>query len=75
MKKKLTSLLLALVMLLMVFSPFALAHPGRTDSLGGHYVRKSGWGYKVGTYHYHKGPYAGHTVSYKGQVPKAHQKK
>lgn len=31
------------------------AHPGRTDSNGGHYVRTSGWGYPVGSYHYHNG--------------------
>lgn len=31
------------------------AHPGRTDSNGGHYVRTAGWGYPVGSYHYHNG--------------------
>jgi len=30
-----------------------VAHPGRTDSNGGHYVRTSGHGYPVGSYHYH----------------------
>lgn len=33
----------------------AFAHPGRTDSSGGHWVRTEGWGYEVGTYHYHNG--------------------
>jgi len=32
-----------------------IAHPGRTDSSGGHYVRTAGWGYAVGSYHYHNG--------------------
>lgn len=67
MNKKLISLLLALSMLLGAIP--ALAHPGRTDSLGGHNVRKAGWGYEVGTYHYHSGPYAGYSVDYKGQIP------
>jgi TonB family protein len=31
------------------------AHPGRTDGRGGHRVRTSGWGYPVGSYHYHNG--------------------
>lgn len=31
----------------------AFAHPGRTDARGGHYVTAEGWGYAVGTYHYH----------------------
>lgn len=71
--KKLLSILLALSIFLGPVSAFA--HPGRTDKCGGHYVRKAGWGYKVGTYHYHSGPYAGHTVSYKGQIPAEHRKK
>ena len=29
------------------------AHPGRTDSNGGHYVRTPGYGYPVGSYHKH----------------------
>ncbi len=33
----------------------AYAHPGRLDSKGGHYVRKPGLGYPVGSYHYHNG--------------------
>ena len=31
------------------------AHPGNTDSNGGHYVRTAGYGYPVGSYHYHHG--------------------
>lgn len=31
------------------------AHPGRTDGNGGHYVRTEGWGYPIGSYHYHHG--------------------
>ena len=53
----------------------SIAHPGRTDGYGEHYVRKSGWGHPVGSYHYHSGPYAGYSVSYKGEVPVAFNKK
>ena len=31
------------------------AHSGRTDSKGGHYVRKEGTGYPLNSYHYHNG--------------------
>lgn len=41
----------------------AFAHPGRTDSNGGHWVRTEGWGYEVGTYHYHDGSSAGQSSS------------
>ncbi len=42
---------------LLLSTPFTSteAHPGRTDRNGGHYVRTAGWGYPVGTYHYHNG--------------------
>jgi len=73
MKKKIISLLLSLFMFLGTTSAFA--HSGRTDSYGGHYVRTAGKGYKVGTYHYHSGPYKGYTVNQKGQVPDAFKKK
>lgn len=56
---------------IMFFSINVLAHSGRTDSYGGHYVRTAGKGYPVGTYHYHSGPYTGYTVSYQGEVPAA----
>ena len=35
------------------FNFVALAHPGRTDSSGGH------WNHETGTYHYHTGDYVG----------------
>lgn len=70
MKKKLIGLLVVVMMLLFSVGT-AFGHPGRTDSYGGHYVRTSGWGYPVGSYHYHSGPYAGYSVSYKGEVPAA----
>lgn len=46
-----------LVCLAFVYSLTSItyAHPGRTDKNGGHYVRTSGWGYSVGSYHYHNG--------------------
>lgn len=48
--KKYISILIVLCSLTWII---AFAHPGRTDSNGGHWVRKEGWGYEVGTYHYH----------------------
>jgi hypothetical protein len=54
-------------MLLFVTGMFA--HPGRTDSFGGHYCRKAGWGYTIGKYHYHSGPYTGQEVDFAGQIP------
>ena len=50
--KKLISLMLVLL-LLILFAFTALAHPGRTDSNGGHYNRSTG------EYHYHHG-YSAH---------------
>ena len=44
-----TALLFALLAVMTVY-----AHPGRTDSKGGHYVRAEGYGYPVGSYHYHR---------------------
>lgn len=38
---------------IIVLSISAFAHPGRTDSNSGHSVNTEGWGYEVGTYHYH----------------------
>lgn len=64
--RKLITLTLAFSLLLATPS---LAHSGRTDGLGGHYVRTAGKGYPVGTYHYHRGKYKGCTVEYKGQIP------
>lgn len=48
-------MLLAVCFSICFTSTIALAHPGRTDSSGGHYVRSPGWGYPVGSYHYHNG--------------------
>ncbi|MEE1048213.1 MAG: YHYH domain-containing protein [Clostridia bacterium] len=48
--KKYISILMVLCSLTWII---AFAHPGRTDSNGGHWVRTEGWGYEVGTYHYH----------------------
>lgn len=53
MKKKLVSFVVSLAILSMPLT--VQAHPGRTDSSGGHYVRTAGWGYPVGSYHYHNG--------------------
>ena len=48
MKKVISSILL-----ISLLTTVASAHPGRTDSNGGHRVLTDGWGYEVGTYHYH----------------------
>lgn len=53
--KKYLSLLLCLITITAIPCLFTEAHPGRTDSNGGHYVRTAGWGYEVGSYHYHNG--------------------
>ncbi|MGM1044840.1 MAG: MBL fold metallo-hydrolase [Bacillota bacterium] len=58
MKRKLINISLVLMLILAVFSPsMANAHPGRTDSSGGHYCRTNcaKWGLKDGEYHYHNG--------------------
>jgi hypothetical protein len=48
--------------LFMLFTPLAMAHPGRTDASGGHTCRTNceKWGLKYGEYHYHNG---GHSSS------------
>lgn len=53
MKKK---LLIFLLVLFLASSNVALAHPGRTDSQGGHVCKTNcaKWGLKVGEYHKHK---------------------
>ena len=53
-------LLVAFIIVLLTFPYFVsttLAHPGRTDSNGGHTCRTNcaKWGYKTGEYHYHNG--------------------
>lgn len=56
MKKKFIALFVSFMLL--VSNTLVIAHPGRTDSSGGHYVRTGGWGYPVGSYHYHNGGYS-----------------
>jgi hypothetical protein len=53
-KKKFLSITATALIILFTYSSVG-AHPGRTDSSGGHNVRTAGWGYKVGSYHYHSG--------------------
>ncbi len=55
MKKVITIVITFL--LLAVCTVFVSAHPGRTDSKGGHYDRSTG------EYHYHSGEYAGRNQS------------
>jgi flagellar biosynthesis/type III secretory pathway protein FliH len=50
---KRASILLSLCFIL--YPVYVQAHPGRTDRNGGHYVRTGGWGYPIGSYHYHNG--------------------
>ena len=51
MKKTTAMLLCALFCITLCVN--VSAHPGRTDARGGHYVRTEGWGYPLGTYHFH----------------------
>lgn len=55
MKKKLTSLFLLLALIVSFIPAGADAHPGRTDSKGGHTCRTNcaKWGLEDGEYHYH----------------------
>ncbi|MFN0224250.1 YHYH domain-containing protein [Paenibacillus sp. KR2-11] len=48
---------LIIAILSLTFSSAAAAHPGRTDSSGGHTCRTNceKWGYEYGEYHYHNG--------------------
>lgn len=55
MKK--TTLLLVTIVMIILNCTITTAHPGRTDSYGGH------WNHSTGTYHYHSGEYAGQTQS------------
>ena len=57
MKKRIFAPILALLLLL-TLSLAALAHPGRTDSRGGHRDNKNKSG--LGSYHYHCGGYPPH---------------
>ncbi|MBU0650710.1 YHYH domain-containing protein [bacterium] len=44
---------LLIFIFIVFYNILIFAHPGRTDSSGGHYVRTSGWGHAVGSYHKH----------------------
>jgi competence protein ComEC len=54
-KKVIIPLFLSIILILV--PAIASAHPGRTDSKGGHYCRTNcaKWGLKTGEYHYHNG--------------------
>lgn len=56
MKKSYFIRLFIILLLCLLLALTAIAHPGRLDSSGGHYVRTPGHGYPVGSYHYHDGP-------------------
>ncbi|MBO5453359.1 MAG: copper amine oxidase N-terminal domain-containing protein [Clostridia bacterium] len=49
--------ILIIATMLGILSVTVCAHPGRTDAKGGHEVKTDGWGYEVGTYHYHDKKY------------------
>lgn len=68
LNKKVIKIVSFLFILFSIFSN-TYAHSGGLDSLGGHNVRTEGKGYEVGTYHYHKGQYAGWIVDNKGDIP------
>ncbi len=55
--KKRIALSMIMSILLILLPVIAEAHPGRTDSNGGHYCRTNcaKWGLKDGEYHYHNG--------------------
>ncbi|ETT45686.1 putative S-layer protein [Paenibacillus sp. FSL R7-269] len=55
--KKRIALSMIMSVLLILLPVIANAHPGRTDSDGGHYCRTNcaKWGLKNGEYHYHNG--------------------
>lgn len=55
LRKKIALFIMALN--LGITSVSVYAHPGRTDGRGGHAVNTEGWGYEVGTYHYHDKKY------------------
>lgn len=65
--------LIALLPLLFMASSIANAHPGRTDSKGGHYCRTNcaKWGLKDGEYHYHNGNGNGSNTTTSNTKPSA----
>ncbi len=54
-RAKFSAALLICFILIFTLMSVTYAHPGRTDKNGGHYVRTAGYGYTVGSYHYHNG--------------------
>lgn len=63
---------------LLIFIPtIASAHPGRTDSKGGHYCRTNcaKWGLKNGEYHYHNGGSGGSKTTKKSTTTKSQSTK
>lgn len=67
LQKKILILLIMVITACLPISSYA--HNGGLDALGGHHVWTGGYGYVVGTYHYHEGTYAGWIVSAKGHIP------
>ncbi len=63
--------LFATIIAFSLVTSMSFAHPGRTDSSGGHYVRTAGWGYPVGSYHYHNGGSSSSSGSSGGYVQSA----
>lgn len=57
-KKHAARILVCLLTLTLILSPLAFAHPGRTDSRGGHKDNKNASG--LGSYHYHCGGHPPH---------------
>src|SRR4051812_15851277 len=57
MRKHLQSFISSLCCLFLLLPSTASAHPGRTDSNGGHTCRTNceQWGLEYGEYHYHNG--------------------
>ncbi|MBM7571579.1 hypothetical protein JOC48_002075 [Aquibacillus albus] len=54
---------LLLILIYITSFKVVLAHPGNTDSNGGHYCRTNceEWGYNYGEYHYHDNNYNDHS--------------
>ena len=75
MKLKLKIVIHALIPMILMLLPInGYAHSGILDSLGGHNVITSGHGFDIGTYHYHRGIYAGWIVDNKGDIPNSNSK-
>lgn len=66
MKKIMVLVVATFAVVLFGVSYTAFAHPGKTDSSGGHHcwTNCSKWGYSYGEYHYHNGGGVSYTPSY-----------